>query len=222
MHTFCKVIRVAAWVSLLNYDRPIEAQQMVPKADYAVYEVSMKARNEPFFLLPKTVPVDGRMNLKIGYQPEASPMKLRNLRPGKDSLWVWEDTLRKPAWRELLLCHNALDLSDSLQFDKTLFIRHKVYDWPSDADSVDRQAMDTIKGTDLQDVIRRREQFKKMQEFARTYHRLSRITYSPDGQRAMFYHAYSCGIRCGSGSLVFLEKINGVWKHYYTHNIWVS
>lgn len=221
-HRFYKLIWLAAFTSMLTYGRSVSAQQVVPREDYEVYEVALGKGSKPLLLLPRTVPIDGRKNLKIWYQPEGSREKLKNLRPGRDSLWVWEDSLRMPRWRELLLHHNSLGTADSLQLDKTLFTRQKVYNWPSDANALDQQVMDTIRGTDWRDVARKRAQFKSIQEFSRSYYHLSRITYSPDGRSAMVYIAHYCGGRCGSGSLVFLEKLNGVWKHYYTRTIWVS
>lgn len=220
------MIRSLLLVSLLLHGLLTVAQQMVSPEDYVVYEAGMPPRfrnaNEPFLLFSKTVPIDRGRTTKIWYQPDVPRQQLRNLRPGKDSLWIWEDSLRTPAWKQLLLRHNLLDMADSLQFDKTLFTGWKAYYWPSDAVVMNQKAIDTVRGTDLRDVARKRESLRLDQEFSPSYHYLSRITYSSDGKKAIFYHAYCCGSRCGSGNLIFLEAVNGEWRSYYTHQIWIS
>lgn len=64
--------------------------------------------------------------------------------------------------------------------------------------------------------------FSRLYPRARGIATLSRIGYSPDGQEAMAYLGYSCGLLCGHGLAVVLQELNGQWvpvEHMY---LWES
>ncbi|MFD2571860.1 hypothetical protein ACFSUS_14545 [Spirosoma soli] len=217
--------RFTVFVVLVTACQTVYAQPRVPKADYAVYEAGLPTksygRDNRFYLLPKTVPIYRIKNLKIWYQPRLTPAELRNRRPPSDSLWIWEDTLQASEWRQLLLRFNTLDTSDTLLLDKTQFRVMPVYSWPTDAERHRQQTRDTIRSDDPLVLFQKLARFDAI-PIEPYYNVLSQITYSPDGHTAMFYYAHYCGSRCGSGGLVFLKQVNGLWTHYYTHQIWIS
>jgi hypothetical protein len=52
--------------------------------------------------------------------------------------------------------------------------------------------------------------------------RFSRVGYSDDGREAAVAVSYSCGQLCGRGSIVVLEKRDGVWRVRSSRMNWVS
>lgn len=51
---------------------------------------------------------------------------------------------------------------------------------------------------------------------------MSRVAFSPDNKRGVFYYDFTCGGLCGWGSLVFIEKQEGAWKIVGERQMWVS
>jgi len=50
----------------------------------------------------------------------------------------------------------------------------------------------------------------------------SKIAFSNNGSKAAVYTSFICGNLCGSGQILFFEKVNGVWKYFRTWDMWVS
>ena len=53
-------------------------------------------------------------------------------------------------------------------------------------------------------------------------HQFSRIIFNDKFDKACLYEQSICGGECGGGSLIFLEKKNGVWKIIERKSPWVS
>ncbi len=51
---------------------------------------------------------------------------------------------------------------------------------------------------------------------------MSRIAFSLDYKRGVFYYDFTCGGLCGWGSIVFIEKQKGAWKIVGERQMWVS
>lgn len=51
---------------------------------------------------------------------------------------------------------------------------------------------------------------------------MSRVAFSSDKKRAVFYYTFTCGGLCGWGSLVFIEKEGKEWKIVGQREMWVS
>jgi len=50
----------------------------------------------------------------------------------------------------------------------------------------------------------------------------SKIAFSNNKSKAAVYTSFICGNLCGSGQILFFEKVNGVWKYIRTWDMWVS
>ncbi len=50
----------------------------------------------------------------------------------------------------------------------------------------------------------------------------SKVAYSTDRNKAAVYTSFICGNLCGSGQILFFQKINGVWKFIKTWDMWVA
>ena len=51
---------------------------------------------------------------------------------------------------------------------------------------------------------------------------MSRVAFSADNNRGVFYYDFVCGSLCGGGSLVFIEKEGKEWKIVGQREMWVS
>ena len=51
---------------------------------------------------------------------------------------------------------------------------------------------------------------------------LSRVAFSENKERAIFYYSFSCGRLCGWGSIVFVERKGEEWKIVGQREMWVS
>lgn len=51
---------------------------------------------------------------------------------------------------------------------------------------------------------------------------MSRVAFSPDNKRGVFYYDFTCGGLCGWGSLVFIEKQGVAWKIVGERQMYVS
>jgi hypothetical protein len=54
------------------------------------------------------------------------------------------------------------------------------------------------------------------------YNSVSRIGYDKEKRRALVYFVNWCGDLCGTGSYVFLEKVDGKWTVQEIAGIWIS
>jgi hypothetical protein len=52
--------------------------------------------------------------------------------------------------------------------------------------------------------------------------RFSKVAYSSDRKKSVVYTSLICGGLCGSGQILFFEKLNGVWKYIKSWDMWVS
>ena len=50
----------------------------------------------------------------------------------------------------------------------------------------------------------------------------SKIAFSNNKNKAAVYTSFICGRLCGTGQILFFEKINGIWKYIKTWEMWVS
>ena len=50
----------------------------------------------------------------------------------------------------------------------------------------------------------------------------SRIIFNNNKTEAVFYENYICGGECGSGDIVWIEKVNNKWKIKHKINLWES
>lgn len=50
----------------------------------------------------------------------------------------------------------------------------------------------------------------------------SRVGFNGDGTQALVYRGVVCGVLCGSGGYVLLEKVNGVWEIVGETEVWMS
>jgi len=50
----------------------------------------------------------------------------------------------------------------------------------------------------------------------------SKIAFSNNRSKAAVYTSFICGNLCGSGQILFFEKLNGVWRYIRTWDMWVS
>ena len=57
---------------------------------------------------------------------------------------------------------------------------------------------------------------------ASTIVRFSRIGFRCDGNQALMYRSQSCGVLCGHGDLVILEKSGNRWQIVLTRMLWIS
>lgn len=52
--------------------------------------------------------------------------------------------------------------------------------------------------------------------------RFSKIAFSNEKNKAAIYTSFICGRLCGTGQILFFEKVNGIWKYIRTWEMWVS
>ena len=52
--------------------------------------------------------------------------------------------------------------------------------------------------------------------------RFSKIAFSNKKDKATIYTSLMCGRLCGTGQILFFEKVNGTWKYSRTWEMWVS
>ncbi len=52
--------------------------------------------------------------------------------------------------------------------------------------------------------------------------RFSKIAFSNQRNKAAIYTSFICGRLCGTGQILFFEKLNGIWKYVRTWEMWVS
>jgi hypothetical protein len=50
----------------------------------------------------------------------------------------------------------------------------------------------------------------------------SKIAFSSQKDKAAVYTSFGCGGLCGSGQILFFEKLNGIWKYIRIWRMWVS
>lgn len=54
------------------------------------------------------------------------------------------------------------------------------------------------------------------------YYEVSKPIYSSDGNMAIVYVAFHCGVQCGNGGATLYKKVNGVWKPIRNLNSWTK
>ena len=52
--------------------------------------------------------------------------------------------------------------------------------------------------------------------------RFSKIAFSTHKDKAAIYTSFICGRLCGTGQILFFEKLNDIWKYIRTWEMWVS
>ncbi len=52
--------------------------------------------------------------------------------------------------------------------------------------------------------------------------RFSKVAFSNNRSKAAVYTSFICGRLCGTGQILFFEKVNGKWKYVRTWEMWVS
>ena len=50
----------------------------------------------------------------------------------------------------------------------------------------------------------------------------SKIAFSNNRSKAAVYTSFICGNLCGSGQILFFEKVKGIWKYIKSWDMWVS
>ena len=50
----------------------------------------------------------------------------------------------------------------------------------------------------------------------------SKVAFSNNKSKAAVYTSFVCGRLCGTGQILFFEKVNGKWKYIRTWEMWVS
>jgi hypothetical protein len=50
----------------------------------------------------------------------------------------------------------------------------------------------------------------------------SKVSFSNNKTKAAIYTSFICGNLCGSGQILFFEKVNGNWRYIKTWDMWVS
>ena len=50
----------------------------------------------------------------------------------------------------------------------------------------------------------------------------SKIAFSSQKDKAAVYTSFVCGGLCGTGQILFFEKLNGIWKYIRIWRMWVS
>ena len=52
--------------------------------------------------------------------------------------------------------------------------------------------------------------------------RFSKVAFSHNKSKAAVYTSFICGRLCGTGQILFFEKVNGKWKYIRSWGMWVS
>jgi hypothetical protein len=106
---------------------------------------------------------------------------------------MWPSLLPTSDWAEIFQRYNQSPVYEALRLDRPKFMG----------------------------LSARLEMHKQGTKTGIAHVKLSRITYSLDGQRAMFYYAYSYR-GDAVGMIVFIKQEMGRWKLFFRRRLWMS
>lgn len=153
----------------------------------------------------------------------------------------WQDSLKKILdTAELFVVVNhkidTLSNSDIASIQETLSSNKNNLEYKMSGDTSFNEAIRELCNNKLTfdtiDATKLRTQFKYKiytdREFPKDKVRqigtvsFSKVAYSSDRKKSAVYTSFICGGLCGSGQIIFFEKLNGVWKYIKSWDMWVS
>lgn len=153
----------------------------------------------------------------------------------------WKDSLKQILdTAELFVVVNheidTLSISDIVSIQEIISSKKTNLDYKMNGDTsfneVIRELCNNKLTFDTIDATKLRTQFKYKiytdREFPKDKIRqigtisFSKVAYSSNRKKSAVYTSFICGGRCGSGQILFFEKLNGVWKYIKSWDMWVS